>query len=89
MGLDYQLNEDDNWIQKHSEELSKKYPGKWVAVVDEEIAAVGDSAVKVEKIALKKNSNKLPSVILIPLKEDLECLLRFFPIPCSREHIRQ
>lgn len=73
--LKYELNEDDDWITDHFEELVENYEGKWVAVVDEEIASVGDSAIVVEEIALKKNPNKLPSVILIPHKEDFECLL--------------
>jgi hypothetical protein len=73
--LVYELNADDDWITDHFEELVDKYEGRWVAVVDEEVAAVGDSAVEVEEIALKKNPNKLPSVILIPHKEDFECLL--------------
>lgn len=75
MALKYELNEDDGWITDHFEELVDQYEGKWVAVVDEAVAAVGDSAVEVEEEALKKNPKKLPSVILIPHQEDFECVL--------------
>lgn len=75
MKLKYKLNKDDTWIRKHFEELVEKYEGKYVAVVDEKVAGVADTRIEAENMALKKNPNKLPSVILIPHKEDFKCLL--------------
>ncbi|MDI6788659.1 MAG: DUF5678 domain-containing protein [Planctomycetota bacterium] len=75
MKLEYQLNEDDVWIREHFEELVEKYEGKYVAVVDEKIAGVADTRIEAENMALKQNPDKLPSVIIIPHKEDFECLL--------------
>ena len=75
MKLAYKLNKDDVWIRKHFENLVEKYEGKYVAVVDEKIVGVGSTRVEAESTAMKLYPDKLPSVILIPHKEDFECLL--------------
>lgn len=73
--LSEELTKDDEWITEHFEELVDKYEGKWIAIVNGKIVATGKSAVEVEEVAMKDNPEKLPSVILIPQKEDFECLL--------------
>ena len=34
--------DDMNWEREHYAELVRKYPGKWVAIVDRVVVAVGD-----------------------------------------------
>jgi hypothetical protein len=63
------------WIQSHFKELVDKYSGKYVAVSDKGVISFGFSSKEVEEEALKKYSKKKLSVILIPRKEDLYCLL--------------
>lgn len=69
------MDKDDLWVVKHFSELVSKYPGKYVAIVDEELVAVGNSGKEVELIARKKNPAKIASVLLVPKEEDLACLL--------------
>jgi transcription antitermination factor NusG len=47
------------WFQKHYEELSEKYPGMTVGIVDEELVGVGATIKEVEKQA-KHITNKVP-----------------------------
>ncbi len=63
------------WITKNFENLVNKYPNKYIAVVDEIVVGIGSSAKDVENEALKKYPKKIPSIIFIPKKEDLACLL--------------
>jgi len=69
------MDKDDLWIVEHFSELVTKYAGKYVAVVNEILVAVGDSGVEVEAIARKIEPNKIPSVLRVPREEDMACLL--------------
>ncbi len=63
------------WIQHHFKELVDQYAGKYVAVVDTKVISVGHSPKQVEDEARKKKPGKKLSVILVPKREDLHCLL--------------
>jgi hypothetical protein len=69
------MEKDDLWIVEHFSELVTRYPGRAIAVVNEQLVAVGDSEVEVELIAKEKYPNKVPSVLTIPREEDMACLL--------------
>jgi hypothetical protein len=69
------VEKDDLWIVEHFSELVTRYPGRAIAVVNEQLVAVGDSEVEVELIAKEKYPNKIPSVLTIPHEEDMACLL--------------
>ena len=69
------MDKDDLWIVEHFSELVIKYAGKYVAVVNETLVAVGDSGKEVEDRAREIEPNKIPSVLLIPREEDMACLL--------------
>jgi hypothetical protein len=69
------MDKDDLWIVEHFSELVTKYSGKYVAVVNEELVAVGDTGKEVEDKALEIEPHKIPSVLLIPREEDMACLL--------------
>ncbi|MEW6067296.1 MAG: DUF5678 domain-containing protein [Nitrospirota bacterium] len=69
------MTKDQEWIIKHFEELVSKYEGKFVAVANEEIIAVGDSAKAVDDLAREKYPDIIPSVIHVPREENLTCIL--------------
>jgi hypothetical protein len=69
------MDKDDLWIVDHFSELVTKYAGKYIAVVNEKLVAVGDSGKEVEDKALQFEPNKMPSVLHVPREEDMACLL--------------
>ena len=69
------MDKDDLWIVEHFSELVTKYGGKYVAVVNEQLVAVGDTGKEVEDKAREIEPRKIPSVLLVPREEDMACLL--------------
>jgi len=69
------MDKDDLWIVEHFSELVTKYAGKYVAVVNEQLVAVGETRMEVEKKAREIESKKIPSVLRVPREEDMACLL--------------
>jgi hypothetical protein len=69
------MDKDDLWIVEHFSELVDKYAGKYVAVVNEELVAVGDDGKEVEDKAREIEPHKIPSVLRIPREEEMACLL--------------
>jgi hypothetical protein len=69
------MDKDDLWVVEHFSELVTKYAGKYVAVVNETLVAVGDSGKEVEDKARAIAPEKMPSVLRVPREEDMVCLL--------------
>ncbi len=69
------MDKDDLWIVEHFSELVTKYAGKAIAVVNEELVAIGDTEVEVDRIARQKYPDKIPSILTVPREEDMACLL--------------
>jgi len=69
------MDKDDLWIVEHFSELVTKYAGKYVAVVNETLVAVGESRREVESKARSIEPAKIPSVLRVPREEDMVCLL--------------
>jgi len=69
------MDKDDLWIVEHFSELVTKYAGKAIAVVNEQLIAIGESEVEVESVAKQKYPDKIPSVLTVPREEDMACLL--------------
>ena len=69
------MDKDDLWVVEHFSELVTKYAGKAVAVVNEQLVAVGDTELEVELIAKQKYPDKMPSVLRVPREEEMACLL--------------
>jgi Family of unknown function (DUF5678) len=69
------MDEDDLWIVEHFSDLVTDYPGKYIAVVNQSLAAVGESGPEVEAKAREIDPNKIPSVLRVPREEDMACLL--------------
>jgi hypothetical protein len=78
------MDKDDLWIVEHFSELVTKYAGKYVAVVNEQLVAVGDSRRDVEAKAREVESKKIPSVLRVPREEDMVCLLSSSRTRCTR-----
>ena len=68
------MDKDDSWIVEHFSELVSHYAGKYVAVVNEKLVAVGKSGKEVEDKAREVEPHKVPSVLRIPREEDMACL---------------
>jgi hypothetical protein len=69
------MDKDNLWIVEHFSELVDKYAGKYVAVVNEALVAVGSSRKEVEDRAREVEPRKMPSVLRIPREEEMACLL--------------
>jgi hypothetical protein len=69
------MDKDDLWIVEHFSELVTNYAGKYIAVVNETLVAVGDSGKEVEEKARAIAPEKMPSVLRVPREEDMVCLL--------------
>jgi hypothetical protein len=69
------MDKNDRWIIDHFEEIVDKYGGECIAVVNEEIVAIDPSLKRVEEEAEKKYPDKEPSVLRVPKKESLVCIL--------------
>ena len=69
------LQRYDEWLVQHFEELVVEYPRNTIAVVGDEIVAVGDSEKEVDKLAREKYPKAIPFVFTVPAEEDLMCLL--------------
>lgn len=65
----------ENWFTEHSKELSVKYPGKHIAIVDNKVVSVGRIPSVVFKEAKKKYPKKKISPAYIPTDEETATLL--------------
>ena len=57
--------EDEKWANEHYGELIKKYPDRWVAVVNKKVVAAGLDIKKIKAIARKKTGERLIPVFFI------------------------
>jgi len=64
-----------DFMAANSKQLAKKYPGKYVAIVNNKLAAVGNSNLDVFKNAKKSYPGKMVSIAYIPRKDELVTLL--------------
>ena len=69
------MDKDDLWIVEHFSDLVTQYAGKYVAVVNETLVAVGESRQEVETKARAIEQHRIPSVLRVPREEDMVCLL--------------
>ena len=40
------MSDDFAWLIEHGSEIYEKYAGRWIAVLNEEIVGIGDTATK-------------------------------------------
>ncbi|MEK6888441.1 MAG: DUF5678 domain-containing protein [Candidatus Aenigmatarchaeota archaeon] len=65
----------ESFLAEHSQEFSKKYPGKYIAIVNNKLVAVSESEVEAFRIAKQKHPGKLISLSYVPRKDELVTLL--------------
>ena len=70
-----EMTEDELWVEDHLSELVEKYAGRYVAVAQQEVAAVGDSLKEVSAAARQRYPNVNPSILRVPREEDFMCAL--------------
>ncbi len=63
------------YLQEHSRELSRKYPGKYVAVVDGQIVAVASNALVAYKKAKEVTRDKEIAIFYISTEEETITLI--------------
>ncbi|PIP14124.1 MAG: hypothetical protein COX49_00250 [bacterium (Candidatus Stahlbacteria) CG23_combo_of_CG06-09_8_20_14_all_40_9] len=67
--------EAHEFLLKHSQELSEKYPGKYVGIVGDKLVSVNNSAVNAFKEAKEKFPDKEVCIDYIPTEEETVTLL--------------
>lgn len=65
---------DFNWIAEHGLELYTKYRGKWIAVCDNEVVGIGDTAVEASEQAEKARPGR--RFILEAIEHDTDVVYR-------------
>lgn len=71
----FTLRKEDQWINRHFEELVDTYAGRYVAVVGEKVASIGSTPWEVEEEAKKKYPSSRPSVLKVPRPQDFISIL--------------
>lgn len=67
--------EMEGFLLKHSQEFSKKYPGKYIAIVKDEVVAASRSAIHAYKEAKKKSPKEEIGIFYMPREEETVTLL--------------
>ncbi|MEW6096318.1 MAG: DUF5678 domain-containing protein [bacterium] len=65
----------ENYLLKHSQEFSEKYPGKYIAIIKDELVAIGNSSIEVFKRAKEEYPDEEVSITYIPTDEEMVTLL--------------
>jgi hypothetical protein len=61
-----------SFFLKHAKELERKHAGRYIAVVNNKVVAVGSNRLEVYQSAIKKiPKNKGVGVFYLPLKEEV------------------
>ncbi len=65
----------EKFLAGNSEELSRKYPGKYLAVIDEKIVAVGSNPLEAFTKAKEIIQGKEMAIFYMPTDEEMVILL--------------
>ena len=71
-----QLQEYDQWLAEHLDELVVQYPGKVVAIQEGKVLFSGDTEVEVYQQIRKAAYDCMPLVFRVPREEDVQAILR-------------
>jgi len=63
------------FLLKHSQEWSEKYPGKCIAIVDCKLVAIGHDELEVFKETKRKYPDKEISITYLPTDDEVVTLL--------------
>ncbi len=61
------LQQEHNWLVDHHKE-AEKYGGRWIAILNQKIVAVGKTFQEAHRKASKQYPEKIPLVIYVPKK---------------------
>jgi len=67
--------QEHKFIQKQSEKLSRKYPGKYLAIVGNSVAAISSSSHEAFKEAKEKFPDKKIHISYMPTPEEVNLLI--------------
>lgn len=67
--------EAHEFLLRHSQELSRKYPGKYLAIVDKEVVGVSSSSHEAFIKAKAKYPDKKVHITYMPTDEEMITLL--------------
>ncbi len=70
-----QLEQYDEWLAEHLDELVLQYPNKVVAIHDGQVIIVGDLESEVYGRIREQGLETMPLVFRVPREEDLESIL--------------
>jgi len=54
--------DDTKWGEEHYPELQKRYPDKWVAIVNKTVAGVGKNISAAERMAHEKTKREIRNI---------------------------
>ncbi len=74
------MNNDNRWVSKNFQKLVDLYGGRYVAVVNQKVVAVGQRPDQVEDKARTLTGAELPSVVLVPRKDSLRRVFSAFRV---------
>jgi hypothetical protein len=69
------LQQYDEWLADHLEELLSQYPGQVVAIHQDQVVFVGDSEVDAYRWSREANLEPMPLVFRVPREEDIHSIL--------------
>ncbi|MBI2652488.1 hypothetical protein HYX00_03390 [Candidatus Woesearchaeota archaeon] len=67
--------ETNEFLSKHSQELSEKYPGKYLAIVDAEVVSISSSSHEAFKKAKEKYPDKKIHISYMPTPAEVNILI--------------
>ncbi len=71
-----QLQQYDEWLAEHLEELVVQYAGKVAAIHGGEVVMVGSSEVEVYRWVREKGLEPPPLVFRVPREQDMQSILQ-------------
>jgi peptide subunit release factor RF-3 len=74
-----ELDKDDAWLKSHLEEIVATYARRVIAILDQDIVAVGDSIEEVQQYMIKQYPTRTPFLFEVPGQEEFVCLLSSTP----------
>jgi hypothetical protein len=72
-GMD--MMEYNRWMAEHSEELSRKYTGEYLGIVNFQVVAVNEDERVVHKILREKYADKLGVISYMPKEKEIYLLI--------------
>jgi len=70
-----QLQEYDEWLAEHLDELVAQYPAKVVAIHKEKVVFIGDTETDIYRQIREAGLTPMPLVFRVPREEDLQSIL--------------